>query len=61
MRENTLLKQELKSFKVNLMMHPNDDYWQECLDFIDVMEEHGVKYMLRVINGLFTVMNKVVG
>ena len=34
------------------MMHPYDDYWQECLDFIDVMEEHGVKYMSRVINGL---------
>ena len=52
-RENTLLlKQELKSFKVNLMMHPYDNYWKECLEFIDVMEEHDVKYMPRVINGL---------
>jgi len=52
-RENILiLKNSMKSFKVNLMMHPYDNYWQECLDLIDVMDEHKVKYVPRVINGL---------
>ena len=52
-RENILiLKNSMKSFKVNLMMHPYDDYWQECLDLIDVMDEHKVKYVPRIINGL---------
>lgn len=52
-RENiVLLKQEMKSFKVNLMMHPYDKYWQECLDLIDLMDLHNVKYMPRVINGM---------
>lgn len=52
-RENILiLHKSMKSFKVNLMMHPYDNYWQECLDLIDVMDEHKVKYVPRVINGL---------
>lgn len=52
-RDNILLLNEsMKSFKVNLMMHPYDNYWQECLDLIDVMDKHNVKYVPRVINGL---------
>lgn len=52
-RENILLThQAMKSFKVNLMMHPYDEYWQECLDLIEVMKEHKVKFIPRVINGL---------
>lgn len=42
----------VKSFRVNLMMHPYDMYWEECLRQIDVMEEHGIKFVPRVINGL---------
>jgi len=52
-RENVLiLNNSMKSFKVNLMMHPYDQYWQECMDFMEVMDEHKVKYVPRVINGL---------
>jgi hypothetical protein len=42
----------VKSFRVNLMMHPYDQYWNECLSLIEVMEEHNVKFVPRVINGL---------
>ena len=42
----------MDSFKVNLMMHPHDEYWQECLDLIDVMSAHDINFVPRVINGL---------
>lgn len=44
--------QAVKSFRVNLMMHPYNSYWNECLDLINVMTEHNVKFIPRVINGL---------
>lgn len=42
----------VKSFRVNLMMHPYDKYWNECLGVIDIMKENNVKFVPRVINGL---------
>lgn len=46
------LKEVMPSFKVNLMMHPYDSYWQECLDLIDAMDDKDVRYVPRIINGL---------
>jgi len=52
-RNNVLeLSTLMKTFKVNLMMHPYDQYWNECINFIDVMENNNVKYVPRIINGL---------
>jgi len=52
-RDNILLLNDsMKSFKVNLMMHPLNKYWDECLALAKTMDEHGVKYVPRVINGL---------
>ena len=52
-RDNVIATHKaMKSFRVNLMMHPYDQYWQECLDFIEVMRAEGVKFVPRVINGL---------
>jgi sulfatase maturation enzyme AslB (radical SAM superfamily) len=42
----------VKSFRVNLMMHPYDQYWNECLNLIEVMEDNNIKFVPRVINGL---------
>jgi organic radical activating enzyme len=42
----------MKSFRVNLMMHPYDPYWKECHDLIEVMKESNVRFVPRVINGL---------
>lgn len=42
----------MNGFRVNLMMHPYDEYWQECLDLIEVMKENSVRFVPRVINGL---------
>lgn len=42
----------MKSFRVNLMMHPYDSYWDECIELINTMETHNVRFIPRVINGL---------
>ena len=52
-RNNILIiGKTINSFKVNLMMHPYNTYWKECLNLIDIMEKNNIKYIPRVINGL---------
>lgn len=41
-----------KHFNVNLMMHPLDEYWDECINLVDIFTKEGVYFMPRVINGL---------
>lgn len=37
---------------VNLMMHPYDEYWKECITLIKVFESNNINFKPRVINGL---------
>lgn len=51
--ENILnLNKVKKQFNVNLMMHPLDEYWAECINLIEIFSKENVYFMPRVINGL---------
>lgn len=55
-RENiSIMHEEKYGFKVNVMFHENDEYFQECVELCEWFDEAGIQYTPRIIGDQGTI------